>query len=148
MNPDIPQLDWQDWLRRYDQQQSTYLPDREERFTVMLDVLETLLPEQFVALDLACGPGSISQRLLARFPGLLGCSLPPFRNDMVFSPDDLQRRQDTSYNNDLSEWLVIRVKDMSYFSHRPHRLSACFLPTTPAYHPGVRHPNERLMWER
>ncbi len=34
----------------------------------MLDVLETLLPEHFVALDLACGPGSMSQRLLSRFP--------------------------------------------------------------------------------
>ena len=55
-------------MQRYDQQQSTYLPDREQRFTVMLDVLATLLPEHFVALDLACGPGSLSQRLLARFP--------------------------------------------------------------------------------
>ncbi len=55
-------------MHRYDQQQSTYLPDREQRFTVMLDVLATLLPEHFVALDLACGPGSLSQRLLARFP--------------------------------------------------------------------------------
>jgi hypothetical protein len=36
---DIPQLNWQDWMQRYDQQQSTYLPDREQRFTVMLDVL-------------------------------------------------------------------------------------------------------------
>ena len=68
MSTDIPQLDWQDWMHRYDQQQSTYLPDREQRFTVMLDVLETLLPEYFVALDLACGPGSMSQRLLSRFP--------------------------------------------------------------------------------
>jgi SAM-dependent methyltransferase len=68
VSTDIPQLDWQDWMHRYDQQQSTYLPDREKRFTVMLDVLETLLPKHFVALDLACGPGSISQRLLSRFP--------------------------------------------------------------------------------
>ncbi len=68
MRTDIPPLNWQDWLRRYDQQQSTYLPDREQRFTVMLDVLATLLPDRFVALDLACGPGSLSQRLLARFP--------------------------------------------------------------------------------
>src|SRR5207245_282673 len=45
----------------------SYLPDREQRFTAMLDVLEAVLPEQFVAIDLACGPGSISQRLLARF---------------------------------------------------------------------------------
>jgi trans-aconitate methyltransferase len=34
----------------------------------MLDVLEALLPGDFVALDLACGPGAISQRLLERFP--------------------------------------------------------------------------------
>jgi SAM-dependent methyltransferase len=64
-----PQIDWQNWLARWDAQQSGYVPDREGRFTAMLDVLEVLLPESFVALDLACGPGSISQRLLARFPG-------------------------------------------------------------------------------
>ncbi len=68
MRTDIPPLNWQDWMHRYDQQQSTYLPDREKRFTVMLDVLAMLLPEHFVALDLACGPGSMSQRLLSRFP--------------------------------------------------------------------------------
>ena len=68
MRTDIPPLNWQNWMHRYDQQQSTYLPDRERRFTAMFDVLETLLPEHFVALDLACGPGSISQRLLSRFP--------------------------------------------------------------------------------
>jgi trans-aconitate methyltransferase len=62
------QLDWELWLRRWDEQQTGYVPEREERFRVMLDVLEALLPEEFVALDLACGPGAISQRLLARFP--------------------------------------------------------------------------------
>ena len=56
MNMDIPQLDWQNWMRRWDMQQSSYLPDRERRFTAMLDVLETLLPEQntspsFLAFD-------------------------------------------------------------------------------------------------
>jgi SAM-dependent methyltransferase len=64
----IDPIDWARWLRRWDAQQAAYLPDREARFTVMLDVLAALLPEEFVALDLACGPGSISQRLLARFP--------------------------------------------------------------------------------
>lgn len=68
MAGELPALDWQSWLRRWDQQQSGYLPDREQRFGIMLDVLEALLPPEFVALDLACGPGSISQRLLARFP--------------------------------------------------------------------------------
>jgi len=34
----------------------------------MLDMLEVALDGPIVALDLACGPGAISQRLLARFP--------------------------------------------------------------------------------
>jgi trans-aconitate methyltransferase len=61
-------VDWAAWLRRWDTQQTGYLPEREARFNAMLDVLEVLLPENFVALDLACGPGAISQRLLSRFP--------------------------------------------------------------------------------
>lgn len=61
-------IDWSAWLQRWDRQQQGYLPAREERFAIMFDALEGLLPSEFVALDLACGPGSLSQRLLARFP--------------------------------------------------------------------------------
>ncbi|HET8841672.1 MAG TPA: class I SAM-dependent methyltransferase [Ktedonobacteraceae bacterium] len=61
-------LDWKGWLERWDHQQAGYLPTREARFQVMLDALEILVPSPFVALDLACGPGSLSQRLLTRFP--------------------------------------------------------------------------------
>jgi SAM-dependent methyltransferase len=68
MSDETPNLNWHEWMQRWDNQQSGHLPDREQRFTAMLDVLEALLPERFVALDLACGPGSISQRLLKRFP--------------------------------------------------------------------------------
>ena len=61
-------IDWRKWLGRWDRQQTRYLPHREERFAAMFDALETLLPPNFVALDLGCGPGSLSQRLLERFP--------------------------------------------------------------------------------
>lgn len=61
-------IDWNHWLARWDAQQTGYLPDREDRFEAMFTALEVLLPPDFVALDLCCGPGSISQRLLTRFP--------------------------------------------------------------------------------
>jgi trans-aconitate methyltransferase len=61
-------IDWVHWLRRWDVQQEGYVPEREARFTAMFDAIAALLPPSFTALDLACGPGSISQRLLARFP--------------------------------------------------------------------------------
>jgi trans-aconitate methyltransferase len=64
---DANQIDWKHWLQRWDAQQTGYVPEREERFRIMLDVLEAVLPDEFVALDLACGPGAISQRLLERF---------------------------------------------------------------------------------
>ena len=43
-------VDWHSWLRRWDVQQTGYLPDREARFTAMFDVLEALLPDEFIAL--------------------------------------------------------------------------------------------------
>lgn len=69
MSSEMPQIDWAGWLQRWDAQQEGYVPEREARFTAMLNAVAALLPESFVALDLGCGPGSISQRLLARFPG-------------------------------------------------------------------------------
>lgn len=76
MNTEVrPEIDWADWLRRWEAQQEGYVPEREARFTVMLDVLAALLPTSFVALDLACGPGSISQRLLTRFPAARAVAL-------------------------------------------------------------------------
>ncbi|MEZ4728630.1 MAG: class I SAM-dependent methyltransferase [Caldilineaceae bacterium] len=61
-------IDWGSWLARWDAQQMGYLPDREDRFAAMATALAELLPAEFVLLDLCCGPGSLSQRLLTRFP--------------------------------------------------------------------------------
>lgn len=61
------EIDWLHWLRRWDEQQEGYVREREARFAAMLDALADLGPS-FTALDLACGPGSMSERLLTRFP--------------------------------------------------------------------------------
>ena len=61
-------IDWKSWLERWDRQQEGFIPEREERFVAMLDACELVCGGTFSALDLASGPGSISQRLLARFP--------------------------------------------------------------------------------
>ncbi|NUK10596.1 class I SAM-dependent methyltransferase [Streptomyces lunaelactis] len=44
------------------------MPDREERFRVMLDMVGALVGPEPRVLDLACGTGSITDRLLTRFP--------------------------------------------------------------------------------
>ncbi|WP_415951868.1 class I SAM-dependent methyltransferase [Streptomyces sp. KLOTTS4A1] len=60
--------DWRAWQDSWDRQQQWYLPDREERFAVMLDMVEAFAGPKARVLDLACGTGSISDRLLRRFP--------------------------------------------------------------------------------
>ena len=62
-------MDWQGWLDRWDAQQRTYVPEREERFTVIADVVAAVGGERPRVLDLGCGPGSLSLRLLDRLPG-------------------------------------------------------------------------------
>lgn len=57
------------WIERWDAQQQEYLPDREDRFTVIVDAVEGIAgrPDPLV-LDLGCGPGSLAVRLLRRLP--------------------------------------------------------------------------------
>jgi SAM-dependent methyltransferase len=58
------------WIERWDRQQEVYMPDREDRFTALIDAVEAGAgrPDPLV-LDLGCGPGSLSMRLLGRLPG-------------------------------------------------------------------------------
>ena len=57
------------WIERWERQQEESLPDREERFTVLIDAVELGTGrEDPVVIDLGCGPGSLSARLLERLP--------------------------------------------------------------------------------
>jgi trans-aconitate methyltransferase len=58
-------------LAAWDAQQAAYITNREQRFAIMLDVVDHVVPEGGVVLDLASGPGSISQRVLARRPDVI-----------------------------------------------------------------------------
>lgn len=68
-----------DVLGRWDDQQAAYISRREERFEVMLDVLDAAVRPDCLVLDLACGPGSITARVLRRFPQMqcLGVDFDP-----------------------------------------------------------------------
>ena len=60
---------WTDWLARWDAQQQRHIPDREERFTALVDALAAFAGSDPRVLDLGCGPGSLSARVLNRLPG-------------------------------------------------------------------------------
>jgi trans-aconitate methyltransferase len=56
------------WLERWDAQQETYMPDREERFEVLVDLVDVVAGPRARVIDLACGPGSLGARILERLP--------------------------------------------------------------------------------
>ncbi|MBM7851028.1 SAM-dependent methyltransferase [Methylopila capsulata] len=57
-----------DLLARWERQQEGYIEQREERFGIMFEVLAAVFGDAFTVIDAACGPGSLSLRLLERFP--------------------------------------------------------------------------------
>jgi SAM-dependent methyltransferase len=58
------------WIGRWDAQQQEFMPEREERFTALIDaVAEGTGRADPLVVDLGCGPGSLSVRLLDRLPG-------------------------------------------------------------------------------
>lgn len=59
----------QRWVQRWDAQQERYVPDREERFRVVIDVVRAAVgTEPARVVDLGCGPGSLSARLSEAIP--------------------------------------------------------------------------------
>jgi SAM-dependent methyltransferase len=56
------------WIRAWDRMQTSFIPSREERFRVMFDILEANTSRAPQVLDVGCGPGSLSARLLDRLP--------------------------------------------------------------------------------
>jgi SAM-dependent methyltransferase len=52
----------------WDAQQAAYIADRESRFAIMTEVLRLACGDAPVIVDLACGPGSLSARILRDIP--------------------------------------------------------------------------------
>lgn len=65
----LSRADAEKWLDRWDRQQQTYIVDREERFSVIADVVQAASgrPDPLI-VDLGIGPGSLAIRLLDRLP--------------------------------------------------------------------------------
>ncbi|MEV5427914.1 class I SAM-dependent methyltransferase [Streptomyces sp. NPDC052701] len=59
------------WVTRWERQQQRYAVDREERFTVIADIVEHITAGRTarpLVVDLGCGPGSLAARLARRLP--------------------------------------------------------------------------------
>jgi SAM-dependent methyltransferase len=112
-DPKLTNIDWNNWLERWDKMQQGYLPWREHSYKIMFDAIEFWLPDNFVALDLACGPGSISSRLLNRFSGAQSIGVD-------FDSVLLAIGQNTiDFGNDRMTWVKADIRDEAWAQSLP-----------------------------
>jgi ubiquinone/menaquinone biosynthesis C-methylase UbiE len=60
-------INWQNWIERYDKMQEKYLVKRRERFDIIIKLIKTVCPNPKLIVDLGCGTGSLAIRLLEEF---------------------------------------------------------------------------------
>lgn len=89
------------------------MPDREERFRVMLDMVEAVVGPEPRVLDLACGTGSITDRLLARFPGATSTGVD-------LDPALLAIARGTFEGDGRATFVTADLKDPAWTERLPH----------------------------
>jgi SAM-dependent methyltransferase len=67
-SPPVPPGWAESWQRSWDRLEEDLVSDRELRLRVLLDVVEAMAGTGPTVVDLACGPGTITRRLLGRLP--------------------------------------------------------------------------------
>ncbi|MFB7995187.1 methyltransferase domain-containing protein [Streptomyces sp. NPDC056002] len=105
--------DWRAWQDSWDRQQEWYMPDREERLRVMLDMVEAFAGPTPRVLDLACGTGSITDRLLKRFPGATSVGVD-------LDPALLAIAEGTFAGDDRVTFVTADLKDPHWAARLPH----------------------------
>ncbi len=61
-------IDWDIWIDRWNQMQNRYIAMRSKRFDKIIQLIKATQQSPKRILDIGCGPGSLSERLLESFP--------------------------------------------------------------------------------
>ncbi|MFG3657633.1 class I SAM-dependent methyltransferase [Streptomyces sp. NPDC047706] len=115
--------DWSAWQESWDRQQEWYMPDREERFRVMLDMVEAFAGTAPRVLDLACGTGTITARLLDRFPDATSTGID-------LDPALLTIARGTFDGDDRVTLVEADLKDPDWTARLPHETYDAVLTAT------------------
>jgi SAM-dependent methyltransferase len=68
-------LDWQYWVKRWDQMQEHYLVKRSERLKTIVNLIKETQHSVNAVLDLGCGTGSLTVSVLEDFPHAISAGI-------------------------------------------------------------------------
>ncbi|MBM9460154.1 class I SAM-dependent methyltransferase [Nocardioides sp. zg-536] len=118
-----------DLVAEWERQQEVYIAYRENRFALMVDLVELVarpadLGRPLRVLDLACGPGSATKRVLARFPDaeVVAIDLDPLLVELG--------RLDQAEATTGPTWLVGDLRDPAWVTQLPHTEYDAVISTT------------------
>ena len=162
-------INWQQWVERWDRMQERYLVRRTERISLLVNLVrETVNPVSRV-LDLGCGTGSLMQPFLETFPKaeVYGVDFDPVllplaqerlrtygtRAQLVFADlraDDWRKQVPASFDAVISatalHWLTeIELGTLYHQLSGLLRSGGIFLN---ADHAASRHPRVQTFWEK
>ena len=111
-----------EWIDRWDAQQEGYVPDREERFAVLGDVVAAAVRDvaEPILVDLGCGPGSLAARIAARLPQarIVGVDADPLLIELA-----------RARYGDAATWVVADLADPSWADALPGPVHAAVSTT-------------------
>lgn len=120
--PTVPSDVAATWLRRWDTQQERYIADREERFAVICDIVDTVLADEAepVIVDLGCGPGSLAARLHERRPTarIIGVDSDPLLLSLA-----------RSHYGDIADWIDADLGGTTWHDQLPPTIHAAVSTT-------------------
>jgi SAM-dependent methyltransferase len=72
-------FDWKPWITRWERMQDGYIVKRAQRFAMLIDLIARTQRRPSTIVELGCGPGSLTIRLLKAFPKahIVGIDLDP-----------------------------------------------------------------------
>jgi SAM-dependent methyltransferase len=108
-----PAIDWEGWLARWDALQNGYFPQRENRFTALVNAVAVCAGATPRILDLGAGPGTLSLRVLNRLPGARVVAID---NDPVLIEVG---RQVLGRHGERVRWLDADLSDPAWASQLP-----------------------------
>jgi ubiquinone/menaquinone biosynthesis C-methylase UbiE len=68
-------IDWRKWISRWDKMQDFYIPDRKERFKIIVQLIASTQSKVSKVLDVGCGTGSLMLPILETFPEVEVCGI-------------------------------------------------------------------------
>ena len=116
-------INWREWVDRWDRMQEYYLVARSERFSIITELIRTNQEEPSYVIDLGCGTGTLTLAIMDAFPN---AHVYGFDIDPTLLPLAVAR---TSQHSDRAHYIQVDIRDADWMNKIPSAADAVISAT-------------------